>query len=301
MDVVTAGLRLEIIVPFWGDPQLLYAAVDSVRAQSDPNWTMTIVDDCYPDASVAERFVGEPDPRIRYLRNPVNLGTTGNYERCRNLATGELMMFMGCDDLMRPGFVAAVLAAFRRFPTSALVQTGVEVIDETGSAVDPLTDKVKRAIRPRAVGPTALSGERLAVSLLRGDWLYWPSLVFRTEVLRRYPFRDGLPIIQDLALVIDMVAGGESLVLDPDIQFAYRRHSASVSSTSLYGGTRFADERRYYQDAARQMRALGWRRAEAAATIRWTSRLHGLALLPGALRRGQWRAVRPLVTHAISR
>ena len=61
-----------------------------------------MVDDCYPDHSVAEHFEAETDPRIHYLRNEVNLGITDNYQRCRDLASGELMMFLGCDDLMHP-------------------------------------------------------------------------------------------------------------------------------------------------------------------------------------------------------
>ena len=126
--------------------------------------------------------------------------------------------------------------AHAAFPEAAIIQVGVRVIDDDGAPVDPLGDKVKRALRPRVDGPTELGGERLAPSLLRGNWLYWPSLVFRTERVQAYPFRDGLPIIQDLALVIDMVAAGETLVLDPTVCFSYRRHTGSASATSLVHG-----------------------------------------------------------------
>jgi hypothetical protein len=29
---------LEIFIPFWGEPALLFEAVESVRAQTDPDW-----------------------------------------------------------------------------------------------------------------------------------------------------------------------------------------------------------------------------------------------------------------------
>lgn len=287
---------IEILVPFWGDPELLYATVDSVRAQTDGDWTMVVVDDCYPDPSVAERFAAETDPRIRYLRNETNLGITDNYARCLELASAELMMFLGCDDLLDPDFVAHVRAAHAAFPDAAVIQVGVRVIDEHGAVIDPLGDKVKRAIRPRTPSRTELGGEDLAVSLLRGNWLYWPSMVFRTERVQRYPFRDGLPIIQDLALVIDMVAAGETLVLDPAVCFSYRRHTESASSASLLKGRRLPDERRYYAEAAAQMQAHGWRRATLTARLRWSSRLHALTLLPDALRARS--GFRGLLTHA---
>lgn len=292
---------LEIFVPFWGDPALLYATIDSVREQTDPHWTLTVVDDCYPDETVAPHFAAEPDPRIRYVRNEQNLGITENYDRCRAMATGELMMFLGCDDLLHPGFVATVRDAHAAHPDAAIIQVGVEVIDEHGQVTTPLGDKVKRAIMPHVSRRTVLGGEPLAVSLLRGNWLYWPALVFRREALVQHPFRDGLPIVQDLALVIDMVAAGESLVLDPTVCFSYRRHGQSASGTALVDGSRFGDDRRYYAGAATQMAARGWPRAARAARQRWTSRLHAVTLLPTALRPGRGVALRALLHHAVAR
>lgn len=292
---------LEVFIPFWGDPGLLHATVDSVKAQTDPDWTITVVDDCYPDPSVAERFAAETDPRIRYLRNEVNLGITDNYQRCRDLASGELMMFMGCDDLMHPTFVETIRAAHREFPEAATIQVGVQVIDEHDAPMDPLTDRVKRAIRGRVTRRTELGGEPLATSLLRGAWHYWPALVFRTDRVTAYPFRPDLPIIQDLALLIDMTAAGETLVVDPTVCFSYRRHTRSASASSLLHGNRFSDERRYYAAAAEQMADHGWTRAARTARIRWTSRLHAVTLLPAALRQRERSAVRTLLDHTLER
>jgi glycosyltransferase involved in cell wall biosynthesis len=292
---------LDIFVPFWGDPALLYATIESVRTQTDPDWRLVVVDDCYPDDSVAAHFAAETDDRITYLRNEANLGITDNYQRCRELASGELMMFLGCDDLMHPQFVAIVKAAHRAHPDAATIQVGVQVIDEHGARIDPLTDKVKRAMRPKVERRTVLGGERLATSLLRGNWLYWPSLVFHTEVVRRHPFREGLPIIQDLALMIDLTAAGETLVLEPTVCFSYRRHIESASAASLLHGSRFTDERRYYAAAAAQLQERGWGRAARTARIRWTSRLHAVTLVPTAVRQNQLAALRPLLAHAFER
>ena len=99
----------------------------------------------------------------------------------------DLMMFLGCDDLLLPDFVATVRAAHERFPDAAIIQPGVRVIDDEGRPTDTLADRVKRAIRPRAAEPTVFGGEPLVTSLLHGDWLYWPSLVFRTDAVRGPP------------------------------------------------------------------------------------------------------------------
>ncbi|MEP6630584.1 MAG: glycosyltransferase [Lapillicoccus sp.] len=295
-------MPLDILIPYWGDPALMRRTVESVLAQTSDDWRLTVVDDAYPDRQVTEWLEAMTDPRVRSVRHPENVGITANYRHCLALATHELVVFLGCDDLLLPDYVAVVLAAYRRFPEAAMVQPGVRVVGADDAPAGSLVDTVKqRLLRPRVVEPTWLSGEALAVSLLRGNWLYWPSLAFRREAVEAVGFRDALPIIQDFALEIDLVCRGGGLVVEPTVCFLYRRHASSASATTLTDGTRFADERSYYRLAARQMRERGWPRAERAARARLTSRAHAVALLPGVLRRRRWGAVRMLGRHVVGR
>ena len=289
---------LQVFVPFWGDPGLLYTTVESVRAQTDHRWTLTIVDDCYPDPGVARHFALKDDPRITYLRNETNLGIADNFEKCRRLATHDLVMFLGCDDLLHPDFVARARELMATYPDAAILQMGVRVIDESGAVAAPLGDRIKAMLRPRSRPTRLLSGEDLAVSLLRGNWLYWPSLVFRRSWLVDRPFRADLPIVLDLALILDIVRDGGALVLDSRKAFSYRRHAESLSSAAALDGSRFEDDRRYFREVGADLAAIGWSRAARAARRRWTSRLHGLTLLPQALRGPQRRrSVHHIWTH----
>ena len=47
---------LDILLPFWGDVIYLKRAVDSVREQTDPDWRLVVVDNAYPDETVARWF-----------------------------------------------------------------------------------------------------------------------------------------------------------------------------------------------------------------------------------------------------
>lgn len=292
---------LDILLPYWGDPAMLHATVDSVLAQHNPNWKLTIVDDAYPDDSVGERYRGHPDSRVRYVRHAENVGITENYRRSLALATEDVLVFLGCDDLIHPNYVDVVCAAHAAHPDAAIIQPGVRVIDEHGTSIQTLVDRVKGMVAPRPDHAVELRGEDLAVSLLRGNWLYWPSLAFLRERIERFEFRPGLPLVQDLALVMDMVYAGESVLIEPTECFSYRRHSASASGANIIEGRRFGDDRRYFAIAASQAHEHGWRRAERAARLRLTSRAHALSLLPGALLRGRASAARPLLTHAFTR
>lgn len=290
---------IEIFIPFWGDPGYLREAVDSVLAQSDPDWHLVVVDDCYPDPAVADGFAGLDDSRVRYVRNETNLGITGNYRRCLELASAEWMVFLGCDDVLLPDYVATLRSTVATAaPGVDIVQPGVRVIDEHGRVTRPLVDRVKaRLFRPKVHNSLTLSGEDLAVSLLRGNWTYWPSLAFRVEAVRRQQFLDGFPLIQDLALLLDLTLAGSSMVVLDDEVFAYRRHSASASSLTVSDGGRFGGERDYFAIAASRCTEAGWPRAAQAARLHPASRLYAASELPGAVRSRSWGAVRRLAAH----
>ena len=144
-----------------------------------------------------------------------------------------------------------------------------------------ITDQAKaRIYLPRFTGTTLMGGEELAASLLRGCWFYFPSLCWRTEAIKKAGFRADLDIIQDLALVIDLIEAGATMALSDELAFQYRRHDGSVSSAEAMAGKRFAEARRYFVGAAAQMEALGWPKAAKAARRYTASRLHAVTLLP---------------------
>lgn len=292
-------MTLEIFVPFWGDPELLYKTVDSVRAQRNADWRLIIIDDCYPDDEVPRYFDAIDDERIVYTRNQVNLGITENYREAIRRATTSHITILGCDDLLKPNYVDLIARIIAENPDADVIQPGAEVIDETETVVRPLVDKVKQGLlAPKTTGTSVtLRGEQMATSLIRGDWLYWPSLTFRTETLRQIDFRDGLPIIQDLALLMDIAYDGGSLVYAPELAFSYRRHGASASQKTLLDGRRFRGEREYYAIARAIAKEKGWKRTERTARIRLMSRLHAIAELPGVLRHGNSAGLQSTLAH----
>ena len=85
-----------------------------------------------------------------YVRNEETLGVNGNFRRALSLATAEHVVFMGCDDVLEPGYVAAMHATLAEHPQAAIVCPGVKVIDDEGRASEPLVDRV------RFLAPTAI-------------------------------------------------------------------------------------------------------------------------------------------------
>jgi hypothetical protein len=293
---------LDIVMPFWGDPGQFRLAVESVLAQDADGWHLTILDDAYPDPAPGEWAASLVDPRVTFLRSPENRGVNGSFREAVRLAEAPYTVIMGCDDVMLPGYGRRIRELTRAYPAAAYLQPGVEVIDAEGRVTRPLADRVKSALRPRLDGrPRQLGGEALAASLLRANWTYFPSIAWRTDALKRFDFRPDYEVVLDLALQIEIIESGGTMVLDDVPAFRYRRHAASVSSWRAAEGSRFAEERRYLVEAAAGMRQRGWPRAARAAALRATSRLNALSVLPRALSARDRTGTRSLLRHGLGR
>ncbi|GAB3616041.1 hypothetical protein GCM10027416_05980 [Okibacterium endophyticum] len=292
-------MTIDIMMPFYGDPALFKQAVESVRGQTDGDWRLVIIDDVYPDPEPGEWAATLDDPRVEYIRNDTNLGVSGNFQKAVDLATSEYVVIMGCDDIMEPNYVATVHALIHRFPEASYFQPGVIVIDGDGSPVLPLADRVKARYRPKASSPTPLSSEAFATSLLRGNWTYFPSICWRTADVRTHGFNPDYEVVLDLALQLDLVTAGATMVVFDDQMFRYRRHSASVSSWKANDGSRFTEERAFFADMAARMDAMGWQNAARTARRHVSSRLNALTRIPSAALARDSRGLRELIRHAM--
>lgn len=290
------------MVPAYGDGPLLRETVDSVLAQQDPRWRLTVIDDAAAteDGALAGWLSQLGDERVRYLPNPQRLGINRNFQRCLDEATADLVVLLGADDRLLPHFVGRVAELAAAHPDAAFLHTGATVIDERGRPATALADRVKRLTTPRISGVRELGGERLAGSLLHGNWMYFPSVVFRREVAARHGFRPGYDIVLDLDLYLRILLAGGTAVLVARPCIAYRRHAASLSSAGAGDGSRFTEETRYFAETATTMDAAGWPRAARAARWHWTSRLHAVAKAVALLRAGDRHAAATMLRGAVA-
>ena len=279
-------VTVDVMLPYYGDVDQMKLAVESVLSQTYPHWRLVVIDDGYPDPEPARWFGGISDPRVTYQRNETNLGANGNYRKAVELVTAEWFVMMGADDVMGQDYLESVVGAIQTSDVD-VVQPGVDVIDENGTVVLPLADRLKRmlSLKPPA-GGVVVSGEHLAASLLRANWAYFPSLAWRTATVREIGFRQGLDVVQDLALILDITASGGRMIVFPETVFSYRRHSQSDSSVRALDGRRFDEERRFFEGEAKRFAGMGWKKAGRAARAHITSRLNAASLLPKAMTKG---------------
>ena len=76
-------------------------SIDSVLAQSYPNWELIIVDDCSID-NTDEIVASIQDRRIKYIKNKENSGAAVSRNRALREARGKWIAFLDSDDLWLP-------------------------------------------------------------------------------------------------------------------------------------------------------------------------------------------------------
>jgi len=279
-----------VTVPYYSNAAYLRETLDSVVAQTDPDWCCIVVDDS-PDAGAAAVVGAVGDPRIRLERNPTNLGVAGSFNRCveEAIAAGApLGVILHADDLLEPTYVVTMRAAHGRQPSAAAVAPRVTVIDAGGVPHLPLPDRVKSWLWPRRLD--RLEGEQGLQRLLRGQFFYCPAVSYRWELLDRPAWDGRWRQVMDLMLYGRVLLDGGSIELEPARVFRYRRHAASETQQNSVDLSRTDEEIAACRELADAAGRLGWTRARRAGRWRMTVRLQSMIQALAAIARGQFRS-----------
>ena len=108
----------------------------SLAAQTLPPGEVVACDDASTDGTPAllERFAADAPFPVRVVRNPVNLGTTANFDWAIGLCAGDAIALCDQDDVWRPQKLARFAAAFAD-PAVGLVASDLELTDADGQVL----------------------------------------------------------------------------------------------------------------------------------------------------------------------
>jgi glycosyltransferase involved in cell wall biosynthesis len=125
---------VSVIVPTFNRLKFLKPAIESVYAQTFPDWEIVIADDGSAEETL--HYLGSiAGPRARVIR----LTHSGNPSRVRNTAvaasTGRYLAFLDSDDVWAPEKLDRQLVALRGNPQSQWSYTAVCHIDEDGTLI----------------------------------------------------------------------------------------------------------------------------------------------------------------------
>ncbi len=107
MITMKADPLVSIGLPTFNRAGILKRAIDSALTQDYVNLELVISDNASTDQTQAlcEEYCRR-DPRIRYVRQPTNLGAAGNFAAVLAQAQGQFFMWLSDDDWLDPGYIS---------------------------------------------------------------------------------------------------------------------------------------------------------------------------------------------------
>jgi glycosyltransferase involved in cell wall biosynthesis len=134
---MNAAPPLTIGLPVYNGENYLTASLDALLAQTFGDFELVISDNASTDATeeICRRYA-EQDGRIRYIRQPRNIGAAPNHNVLVDEARGRLFKWAAHDDLYAPGLLAGCLEALQDHPEAVLAGTDMAIVDEAGEVVE---------------------------------------------------------------------------------------------------------------------------------------------------------------------
>lgn len=155
MTTLTIGL------PVHNGERFLRESLDALRAQTWTDYELVISDNASTDgtADICREYAAR-DRRIRYVRQPVNVGAGPNHNLLVPLARGRYFKWASHDDRYAPELVEKCLGLLLADPEVVLAHAWDAVIDDAGEVVRSVpyeldTDVADPAARLRSLLRTA--------------------------------------------------------------------------------------------------------------------------------------------------
>lgn len=224
-------MKVSIIIPCYNSERYLKACMDSVLAQSMPDFEAILIDDGSVDATLKlAKEIAASDSRVSVYHQE-NSGVCAARNLGLDHACGEWITFVDSDDLLPADALETMLSAAEDHVD--MVVCAHETFDEQGNIqkvipqsrwMDCAQDEMKRRVCLRLI-------EGDCVLNIMCNKLHRKSVIDR-DGLRLVP---GVKIAEDALFNLEAVICGNGIAYVNRITYRYRTHSASAMHTQTAG------------------------------------------------------------------
>lgn len=213
---------ISIVVPAYNYARFLSACIDSILAQTYPNWELIVVDNGSTD-NTQEILAKYIDPRIRSFRIEINEGPVKawalGYSHCR----GDYFALLPADDLFLPTKLERQVQFLKENQQVNAVGTYIREIDNEGKTPDTPCWIVDYINQP--IDYTDLENWR---------WKHYfciPSALYSKELCDRANSvpSDGLNNVCDWDFHVRLLGAGAVFSVMPEVLTCYRWHDSNTS------------------------------------------------------------------------
>jgi glycosyltransferase involved in cell wall biosynthesis len=239
--------KVSIGLPVYNGQHYLRQAIESIVNQTYRNFELIICDNASTDdtAAICAEYAAR-EPRIRYYRQPQNIGATANFNRTFELASGPYFKWAAHDDVLEPTYLEKCVVVLEQTPDAVLCQSLVKMVTDQGECLEEYDHT--------AFGTASRSPSTRLAARMRPHDCQEIFGVIRSDVLRRTELI-GYHLGGDRTLLIDLALLGRSALV-PEFLFLNREHPRRFKRQHRYPSSELAW---YTPDKARRGGFSGWR------------------------------------------
>jgi succinoglycan biosynthesis protein ExoO len=265
-------------------------AIESVQAQSIPDWELLIVDDSSSDDTVAVAERGaKQDPRIKIITKAVNGGPSESRNQGIDAARGRWIAILDSDDAWKTRRLESLLAVADRHNLDVVLDNYMRYDDSLKAEVGPA---IKQSFDYMPLTAECLLDSEMPFGAVRYGLL---KPIFRTDFLRRksIAYANDIRYAEDFLILITLLLEGGRGGIVGEAMYIYTLPNSPKT------GVRSAGTRTYVNTTDRtQIARRLCERVDAQAPESLRKRLdaysHGMTLMAegerihGLLKTGDW-------------
>lgn len=212
---------VSVLMPTYNHARYLPEAIESVLAQSDPDWELLVMDDNSSDHTW-EVLTSYRDPRIQVFRSQINRGAAATSNDLYRHSTGNLIAHLDSDDRYHPAFIARQRAYLSDHPDVDICGTFTCEIGADGQTHD-------------SWGVTAWFNHELDLND-PANWVWQNRLSHGSTMIRRSVYDHIGLSSEDLSVVLDWdfwvraLAAGHRFHVLPEVLFQWRVHGNNITN-----------------------------------------------------------------------
>ena len=226
---------ISVIMPAYNAERTIKESINSVLAQSFPNWELVIIDDGSIDQtrSIVEEYV-RTDPRVKLLTTRGNTGASSARNMGIDCATGRYIAFLDADDLWHSDKLGIQISAMEKCG-GVFSYTSYKKVDESGKIGTatfsaPKSMTYKKLLRSNVIGCLTVMYDKAFFPDLRFPLLHCRNdLAMWLLLLKKIGHEDYSFWLN----AVNRISVDRMVVGLPNVLAYYRVHSGTLSSNKL--------------------------------------------------------------------
>ncbi len=217
------SIKVSVLVTAYNQEKYIQDCINSILNQTYQNFEIIINNDCSTDRT-SEKINEIKDSRIKMHNSEYNQGINAALNNAYALSDGDLIVFMGGDDMSKPNHLETVVNFFENNPDVDVTYCNLAKIDENNN---------NYRFRKKYI-INVLDKDLLHYGLLKGNFGISPGMAVKRSFFEKIvPLPYSLVNYQDVKMHFELLAAGAKFAQIEDKLVDYRICSNNISKPNL--------------------------------------------------------------------